>query len=163
VLSAEAIRFYRSFPGSSREPTPERKTVHEVSHTYALEAAKDQSLFREVNERLRDLNEAFESNTRDSEFICECAHRDCVKHVTLSLADYEAIRLVPTHFLVAPASEHVFANVERVVMQSDEYWIVEKHGDAGLAAIKLDPRRRRPFRGELGGPRVLSGETENIF
>ena len=60
-----------------------------------VEAARHQTLFREVNERLRTLNEAFESVMRDSEFICECANRDCIQHLTLTLAEYEAIVDVP--------------------------------------------------------------------
>jgi hypothetical protein len=116
--------------------------MQEASPTEAVEAAQDQSLFREVNEKLRDLNEAFETITRDSGFICECANRDCIEYVTMTLADYEAIRLVPTHFLVTPRESHVVPKVERVIEQNDRYWVVEKFGDAGMAAIKLDPRRR---------------------
>ena len=120
----------------------EGNPMPEASHAEAVAAANDQNLFRTVNESLRDLNEAFESITRDSEFICECANRDCIQHLTLTLAEYEAIRLIPTHFLVAPGPDHVFRNVERVTEHSDNYWIVEKYGEAGTLAISLDPRRR---------------------
>ena len=108
----------------------------------AVEAAKDQSLFREVNERLRDLNAAFETITRDSEFLCECANRDCIEHVTMTLAEYEHVRAVPTRFVVLPERHHVFPEVEDVVEEHDGYFVVEKTGDAGAAAIKLDPRSR---------------------
>jgi len=107
-----------------------------------LEAAKDQALFREVNERLRDLNEAFEDDSRTSMFICECANRDCMKHLPVTLAAYEEVRRVPTHFVVAPDARHVFSDVERVTREEPSYFVVEKYGDAGIAAIKLDPRSR---------------------
>jgi hypothetical protein len=108
----------------------------------AVQAANDQSLFREVNERLRELNEAFETITRDSDFICECANRDCIEHLRVTLAEYEAVRAVSTRFLVLPGQAHVFPDYERVVERHDGHWVVEKEGDAGMAAIRLDPRRR---------------------
>jgi hypothetical protein len=106
----------------------------------AVQAAKDQALFREVNERLRDMNEAFETLTRDSEFICECANRDCIEHVLMTLAEYEEVRANPTHFLVLPG--HVVPEVEQLVSQTDGYLVVQKIGDAGAVAIRLDPRSR---------------------
>jgi hypothetical protein len=112
------------------------------SHSKAVEAAKDQSLFREVNERMKDVNEAFEHPERDSEFICECANRNCTAHVVLTLTEYEQVRLVPTHFVVLPGMSHVFPDVERVVEGYEGYFVVEKFGDAGAAAVKLDPRSR---------------------
>jgi hypothetical protein len=107
-----------------------------------LEAAKDQALFREVNERLRDLNEAFEDGSRTSVFVCECANRDCMKHLPVPLAEYEEVRRVPTHFIVAPDARHIFPEVERVTREESTYFVVEKFGDAGIASIKLDPRSR---------------------
>jgi hypothetical protein len=109
----------------------------------AVQAARDQSLFREVNEKLRGTNAAFEAAGRDATFVCECANHDCTEQVPVPLVEYHAVRLVPTHFIVAPNSGHVFPNVERVAEQQDTYWVVEKYGDAGLAAIQLDPRRRQ--------------------
>ena len=117
--------------------------MRESLSNLAVQAARDQSLFREVNERLREMNEAFESLTRDSEFICECANRDCVEHVLMTLAEYEEIRANPTHFLVLPDKHHVFPEVEELVKETDNYFVVEKIGDAGAAAIRLDPRSRQ--------------------
>jgi SpoU rRNA methylase family enzyme len=105
-------------------------------------SAQDQALWREVNERLRDLNEAFEHVARDSEFLCECANRNCMEHITMTLDEYERVRLVPTHFLVLPGDGHVLEEIERVVEEHDGYLVVEKFGDAGRMATKLDPRSR---------------------
>jgi hypothetical protein len=106
-----------------------------------VEAARHQTLFREVNERLRTLNEAFESVMRDSEFICECANTNCMEHVILTISEYEAVRRVPTRFVVLPG--HVFPEVERVAEEHDGYFVVEKFGEAGKAAVRLDSRSRR--------------------
>jgi hypothetical protein len=70
----------------------------------AIQAAKDQSLFRGVNERLLGMNEGFDEVSGDADFLCECASQDCIKHVSLTLDDYEEIRRVPTHFAVTDSN-----------------------------------------------------------
>ncbi len=99
------------------------------------EAARAQSLFREVNERVRELVE-----TDPSEFLCECIRRECVETIEMTLAEYERIRLVPTHFIVIPG--HIDADIERVVGTTDAYQVVEKIGEGEATAVRLDPRRR---------------------
>jgi len=107
-----------------------------------IQTAKDQSLFREVNERLREMNEALEQANGAAEFLCECASQDCMKPVSITVDAYEQVRRVPTHFAVAAGMEHVLPDVERIFEKHAGYWVVEKFGEAGVAAIKLDPRRR---------------------
>jgi hypothetical protein len=107
----------------------------------AIQAAKDQSRFREVNERLWSMNSHFEA-LGEVEFLCECARRDCMEHVSMSLKAYEALRRVPTHFAVAPDMGHVFTEVERVFARREGYFVVEKFGEAGVMATRLDPTRR---------------------
>jgi hypothetical protein len=101
-------------------------------------AARNEALFRRVNERLEEVNDAFNSVVDDAEFVCECASIDCVERVELTLAEYEALRSVPTHFVVKPA--HVLVDSERIVEDRGEYTIVEKVGHAGERAKQLDPR-----------------------
>ena len=108
----------------------------------AVGAARDQALWREVNERMRDLNQAFEHVARFSEFLCECANRNCMEHILMTLEEYERVRRVPTHFLVLPGKRHIVPEIERVVEEHDGYVIVEKYGDAGRMATQLDPRAR---------------------
>jgi hypothetical protein len=105
-------------------------------------SAQDQALWREVNERLKDLNEKFEHVARDSEFLCECANRACMEHIVMTVDEYERVRRVPTRFVVLPGEGHVFLDIERVVEEQDGYLVVEKFGDAGRMATKLDPRSR---------------------
>jgi hypothetical protein len=118
----------------------------------AIQAAKDQSLFRGVNERLLDMNEGFDEVSGDADFLCECASQDCIKHVSLTLDDYEEIRRVPTHFAVTDSMDHVFADVERIYAKRDGYFGVEKFGEAGVAAIELDPRKRTRLLRPVDGP-----------
>jgi len=64
----------------------------------------------------------------------------------MTVEEYERVRRVPTHFLVLPGESHVFPDIERVVEDHDGYVVVEKFGDAGRMAAKLDPRSRATSR-----------------
>ncbi len=101
-------------------------------------AARNEALFRRVNERLEEVNEAFSTVVDDAEFVCECASIDCVEKIELTLAEYEALRSVPTHFVVKRG--HVLPESERVVEDRGDYSVVEKFGHAGERARQLDPR-----------------------
>ena len=74
------------------------------------------------------------------DWVCECANENCTEAVTLTVAEYEAVRADPTHFLVAPSADHVVAGVERIVERHERYWVVEKAGEAGKLTEVLDDR-----------------------
>jgi hypothetical protein len=97
-------------------------------------------LFREINERVKQLNEGFSMVLPVGEWICECADDTCVERIELSAAEYEAVRSNGKRFLVAPGDQHVFLDVEKVTERNDHYWVVEKFGTAGKEADRLDPR-----------------------
>jgi hypothetical protein len=73
----------------------------------AIEAAKNQSFFREVNERMRGLSESVEQVSGGADFLCECAEENCTDPIQITLDDYEEMRRVPTHFAVAAGMDHV--------------------------------------------------------
>ena len=102
-----------------------------------VEGARTQSLFREVNERIEEFNRAA---VVDGEVLCECASKECVELIPLTYDEYEQVRRIPTHFLVVPG--HELPEIERAVERTDRYVVVEKYGDAGTTAVRLDPRRR---------------------
>lgn len=56
----------------------------------------------------------------------------------LGARDYEAIRAHGDRFAVLP--EHTSPNVETVVEENPNFWVVEKFGVAGDVAEDLDPR-----------------------
>jgi hypothetical protein len=107
-------------------------------------AAKNQSLFREINERIIDLNDAFSGVTETGEWVCECANETCIERIGMSADEYEAIRANPRHFFVAPSDEHVCPDAENVVDRQARYWTVEKLGAAGTLAERADPRNDQP-------------------
>ena len=75
------------------------------------------------------------------QFLCECSNENCHAVLSTSPEEYEAIRLVPTWFIVALG--HVDGLVERMIQERSGYAIVEKFGQGGIAAIRLDRRVRR--------------------
>jgi hypothetical protein len=105
--------------------------------TRAERQGRNESLFREVNERIAELNETFQIEGR-SEFLCECSLEECKEPFSISLKEYEAVRGEPTRFFVIPGHED--GSVERVVERNDRYVVVEKIGDAAEEAEDLDPR-----------------------
>jgi hypothetical protein len=100
--------------------------------------AKNEALFRQVNERIEEVNSKLDGD-RLSEFLCECGDDDCTTPIRLTLAEYEEVRSVPTYFAIAPGHETV--DVEDVVRSGDRYAVVEKQaGEAARIAVETDPR-----------------------
>jgi len=106
--------------------------------TLAVQAAQNQSLFREVNERIEELNERFATQMPLTDWICECADETCFQSVSLTVAEYEAIRAHPTRFPVLPGHER--PEIETVVEVNERFLVVEKRGRAGEVAVSYDPR-----------------------
>ena len=101
-------------------------------------AARNQALFREVNERLQELATSFQEAAGITVFACECADLKCVEQIDMSPDEYEAIRSDPNQFLVAPG--HVIPDVENVVAENERFQVVAKIGEGGAVAAALDPR-----------------------
>src|SRR5947209_12663045 len=106
----------------------------------ASRAGRNQSFFREINERVKDLNEGFSLVLPLGDWVCECAEEMCVARIELSADEYEGIRRNGTRFLVAPGDKHVWSDVEDVMERHDRYWVVEKLGEAARVSEQFDPR-----------------------
>lgn len=101
-------------------------------------AARNEALFREVNEQVRSLSVSQLSTPPEALLIiCECSDDTCTERVSLPVAVYESVRADPRRFVVVPGHDNDF---ERVVDRSDGYAIVEKEGHAGRVAEETDPR-----------------------
>jgi hypothetical protein len=97
----------------------------------AARAAKNESLFREVNEQIHKLERHFGGNP-SARFVCECSRRDCTARLEATLDEYTAVRESPTQFMVVRS--HVDIDNERVVRSTDRFTVVEKLGVAGDVA-----------------------------
>ena len=106
--------------------------------TAARDDARNEALFRQVNERVRDVSQAFAAlDPTPVDFVCECGNQDCTEPIALRLHEYEAVRAEPTHFFVVPG--HVIPEIERVVAEHNSYVVVEKLDDE-----RRDRRADRP-------------------
>jgi hypothetical protein len=102
------------------------------SDASAERVGHNQALFREVNERLKELNRRLERLEPMGSFLCECGDASCTEQVEMAATEYTEIRDHPLRFAVAPG--HVFPEYERVVFANDRYTVVEKYGAAAVAA-----------------------------
>jgi hypothetical protein len=92
-------------------------------------AAKNQALFRALNERLDEFNSASASSVDTFTIACECGDMDCIEMIEIDPRDFLEIRREPHGFAVLPA--HVLPDVEVVVRDSDHYVVVKKAGTPG--------------------------------
>ena len=100
---------------------------------------RNEALFREINERMEALQQAFDSATEQADFVCECGDVTCGDQITMPLADYERLRSHPTWFAIKPG--HQLEDVEDVVEKRRGYDIVSKHeGVPADIARAEDPR-----------------------
>ncbi|HSK17000.1 MAG TPA: hypothetical protein VK915_12650 [Gaiellaceae bacterium] len=100
--------------------------------------ARNETLFREVNERIKQVNAPL-ATAEEADFLCECGDQECTEPISLTVAEYEAVRREATHFAVSPG--HVFPEIEVVVTETERYTVVAKvDPDAAEAAEARDPR-----------------------
>jgi hypothetical protein len=97
--------------------------------------AKNEVIFREVNERIRDV---VPSENGAVDFLCECGQEDCVEQIQLTRAEYERVRADPVQFFVKPG--HASQDVEDVMEEHDRYLLVRKHAEEQEIARRADPR-----------------------
>jgi hypothetical protein len=102
-----------------------------------IRAARNQSMFRVVNEHMRALNEAFATVTDTYTIACECYDTGCIATIQIRAEDYLRVRAEPRRFVVRP--RHLLTDLEHVVEESDEYVVVDKTDTAGAVATLLDP------------------------
>jgi hypothetical protein len=107
----------------------------------ATRRARNEVLLRRYNEHV-EAERMLHTRQEVSEWICECADERCALPVKLSIAEYEAVRIEPTHFLVAPSDEHVAPEIEYVVRREPRYWVIAKVGiGAEISRNEQEPRR----------------------
>jgi hypothetical protein len=95
-------------------------------------AARNEALFREVNENIARLEERHGATITEPVFICECANDGCTEQFAVNLDTYQRVREQPKLFFVLPG--HQDPQLERVVETHGDYLVVEKTGEAGEVA-----------------------------
>jgi hypothetical protein len=116
--------------------------MHQLEHVRRDEKlARNQALFREVNERISSLSSGFAS-TYDQllDVLCECSDEICTVRIRVTVEHYEQVRACPTRFVIYP--RHDSAQIEQVVDRGRGYEVVEMFGDAARLVADLNPRIR---------------------
>ena len=99
----------------------------------------NQALYRQLNERIEDLNEAFGSITGKFVIVCECGNLGCMEQIRVSSEVYERARADPTRFILKPG--HEAEDVEDVLEAGGDYVVIEKRVPlARQLAEETDPR-----------------------
>lgn len=106
--------------------------------------ARSQALFREVNERIKQIAEDFGSDGQN-QLICECGNPDCTQRIELTPAEYEHVRAHASRFVVA--LNHDNPETESFVEQNDRFAVVETYaGASSRIARQTDPRSQQHLR-----------------
>jgi hypothetical protein len=100
-----------------------------------IKGARNQALWREVDERIKAVAET----SGDVQCLCEWPKMDCTESVTMSVAEYERIRSSRIRFPIVVG--HEFPELEGVIEVSDGYAVVQKR----------ELRQKRP-RGSIRAP-----------
>ncbi|HET9105228.1 MAG TPA: hypothetical protein VFN55_17895 [Solirubrobacteraceae bacterium] len=99
--------------------------------------AANEVVFREVNESiLRGQWPGDESKT--VQFRCECSRLGCNLLLSLTVAEYEAVREHSRRFVLIDG--HEIPEIEKVVERRGGHVIVEKTHEAAKVARRTDPR-----------------------
>lgn len=100
--------------------------------------ARNESTTREINEGIEQAHQA--ASTPDHvRIVCECGRLECDRVIAITLAEYESVRADPRQFAVT--HDHVMADLERVVAETDRYAVVAKReGTPAAVAVEEDPR-----------------------
>jgi len=90
--------------------------------------AENQTLFREINDRIEAGAEAHGSDPHAYEFVCECSSLDCFERLELTLHEYSRVREGNQRFAVLSGHEVPGAEV-----------VVERRGDVAIVERRDDP------------------------
>ena len=103
-----------------------------------LRLAQNETIFREINERVRDVARSHGTDSHGYSFFCECANTDCTLQVELTVAEYERVRADGARFFIFPG--HELPEIEHIVERHDGWSLIEKKGDAAEYTRDVDPR-----------------------
>jgi len=83
---------------------------------------ENEKLFREVNERVADMQASFSGP--DPEWVCECGDETCFEKVGVPIEEYQEVRAHGDWFVIRPGHEKL--DVEKVVRVHNDFVVVEK-------------------------------------
>jgi len=100
--------------------------------------AKNEVVFREINERINELAATHGSDEHVYTFFCECSNGDCTLQIELTRSAYEEVRAHGARFLIAVG--HELPEIEDVIARNEGHWVIQKADGAAELAREHDPR-----------------------
>lgn len=101
--------------------------------------ARNEATTREINDEIERAHRAAASTPDHVRVLCECGRLECDRLIAITLAEYESVRADPRRFAVV--RDHVLADLERVIVETDRYAVVAKRqGTPAAVAVQEDPR-----------------------
>ncbi len=88
--------------------------------------AFNETLARDVNERVSDVSSEWFGHEEQIEFRCECADESCYAPIRLTRDQYLGVREDARQFVVVPGHEN--PEIEEVVAELGEWSVVRKTG-----------------------------------
>ena len=113
---------------SRMDETPEAPSLSRLERIALNEASR-----RRLNGRKA---EWMDSGLPTAGFRCECGQTHCDSRLQLSLEQWDEVHSRSDRFLVMP--EHVADDVEVVVAEYSNFWLIQKQGEAEEIVEKLD-------------------------
>ena len=107
-----------------------------MSSLWEQRAARNEALFREVNQNIARLEERYGNTVTEPVYICECATADCTSQFPIEAETYRRVRENARIVFLLPGHEN--PKLERVVEEHRGYLIVEKTGQAGDVAERTE-------------------------
>jgi hypothetical protein len=97
-----------------------------MADSQAERIARNNMIFREANEKIREKSIELEDPVDRIPFLCECPREDCSTIVRLTPAEYESVRRDRTHFFTSPGHEEAERPLGEVVSRRDQYVVIQK-------------------------------------
>ena len=107
--------------------------------SWRRQEAEKQMRARDANESTAQMSAGTLAGRRVDSFVCECGDRGCTCAISLTLAEYKAVRAYATHFAIAP--DHENPESERVIAEGKRFALIETVSpEATQLARRSDPR-----------------------
>lgn len=103
----------------------------------AAQRARNESTFREANEKLEAKVVELALAEERTPYLCECNDPHCTSIVKLTVPEYEAVRSKPRQFVIKPGHE---ASPDQIVEEREGFTLIEKTGEEAQLVEQQDPR-----------------------
>ena len=106
---------------------------------HALREAEQQCLVRDANETAELLNVALIMETKRRELRCECGDGACLARVSMTHAEYEAVRVYGSRFVIG--LDHENPESACVLSENARFGVIDVvAGDARYRVLTRNPR-----------------------